>query len=144
MIADIELLSKVIEHLNVGVVVLDAENNIVAFNRKAGEFLGQDHEARIGTSILRCHPQRAETGVLKMIDQMKTGELDKYEGFVNFLGRIVYEYIYPVRDDEGKYVATVSEIHDGTDRAEVLTSKGEFEQPEMHGSGESAPRSPEP
>jgi DUF438 domain-containing protein len=141
---DIEVLGKVIESLNVGVVVLNPQNEIIAFNRKAGEFLQQDSETRIGTSILRCHPERAEAGVLKMIDQMKSGELESYEGFVNFCGRIVYEYIYPIRDERGNYIATVSEIHDGADKAEALKLKGEFTQPEMHGLGESAPRAPQP
>jgi PAS domain S-box-containing protein len=124
------------------VVVIDKDNRIVLFNKLAGEMLNQDSESRIGTSILRCHPERAEQGVLKMIDQMKTGELKEYEGWVNFAGRVLYEYIYPLHDESGNYIGAVGEMHDASEKAEFLRAKGEFEKPEMHGLGESSPRSP--
>jgi len=140
----IELMQKLMDNLNVGIVVLNKENQIILFNRKAGEFLQQDHESRLGSSILRCHPERAEAGVLKMINQMKSGELGKYEGWVNFAGRYVYEYIYPIWNGDGEYIATVSEIHDGAERVEYLKSQGEWKSPEMHGTGASSPRTPLP
>lgn len=80
-----EVLTNIINTLNVGVAVIDDNNDIILFNRIAGEMLQQDPEARVGTSILLCHPERAEPGVLKMIEQLRTGEIDKYEGFVNFI-----------------------------------------------------------
>jgi PAS domain S-box-containing protein len=144
MSTDLEIMKHIIENLNVGIVVLNEENQIILFNQKAGEYLQQDHESRLGSSILRCHPERAEPEVLKMINQLKSGELDKYEGWVNFVGRYVYEYIYPLRNEAGEYVATVSEIHDGAERVEYLKSRGEWKPPEMHGTGVSSPRTPFP
>jgi PAS domain S-box-containing protein len=138
----LELMQQLIENLNVGIVVLNKDNQILIFNKKAGEFLQQDAKSRVGSSILRCHPERAEPGLLKMINQLKSGELSKYEGWVNFIGRYVYEYIYPIRNEAGEYVYTVSEIHDGAERAEYLKSQGEWKPPEMHGTGASSPRSP--
>jgi PAS domain S-box-containing protein len=140
----LELMQQLVENLNIGIVVLDKDNQIVVFNQKAGEFLQQDHESRVGSSILRCHPERAEPGLLKMINQLKSGELSKYEGWVNFIGRYVYEYIYPIRNEAGEYLGTVSEIHDGAERAEYLKSQGEWKPPEMHGTGASSPRTPFP
>lgn len=139
---NLELLQQLIENLNVGIVVLNKDNQIILFNRKAGEFLQQDHKGRVGSSILRCHPERAEPGLLKMINQLKSGELAKYEGWVNFIGRYVYEYIYPIRNESGEYLGTISEIHDGAERAEYLKNQGKWTPPEMHGTGASSPRSP--
>jgi PAS domain S-box-containing protein len=144
MSLDLELMKHLIENLNIGIVVLNKENQIILFNRKAGEYFQQDCESRIGSSILRCHPERAEPGVLKMINQFKNGELSKYEGWVNFIGRYMYEYLYPIRSETGEYLATVSEIHDGTEKAEYLKSQGEWKPPEMHGTGASSPRLPFP
>ena len=137
-------LSKLLHSIHVGVVVIDGDNNIVFFNKLAGEMLEQDSDSRVGTSILLCHPERAEPGVLKMISQMKSGELKEYEGWVNFAGRILYEYIYPLWDDDGNYGGAVAELHDATEKAEYLKSQGDWKAPEMHGLGESAPRSPRP
>jgi PAS domain S-box-containing protein len=137
-----EFLTNVIEMLNVGVAVIDVNNDIILFSKIAGEMLQQDPEARVGTSILLCHPERAEPGVLKMIEQFRTGELEKYEGFVNFVGRILYEHITPIRDQSGKYLGAIIELRDAKEKAEYLKARGEYEEPEMHGSGESSPRSP--
>jgi PAS domain S-box-containing protein len=135
-------LLHLLDRMHAGVVVIDNDNTIVVFNELAEKMLNQDRKSRIGTSLLLCHPERAEPGVRKMIDQMKSGELDEYEGWVNFAGRILYEYIYPLRNDDGRYVGAVAELHDGKEKAEYLKTKGEFEMPEMHGLGESSPRRP--
>jgi len=135
-------LLQLLDRIHAGVVVIDNGNKIVVFNELAGKMLNQDGQTRIGTSLLLCHPERAEPGVLKMIDQMKSGELDEYEGWVNFAGRILYEYIYPLRNDDGRYIGAVAELHDGKEKAEYLKTKGEFQMPDMHGLGDSSPRSP--
>ncbi|MFW9799954.1 MAG: PAS domain-containing protein [Candidatus Thorarchaeota archaeon] len=133
-----------LDSLHVGVVVLDARDNIVIFNRMAGELLQLDPESRIGTSVLLCHSEKAEAGVLKMLGQMRSGELREYEGWVDFAGRIVYEYLYPLWDENGGYAGAVAEIHDGTERAEYLKSRGEWKDLDSVGIGERAPRSPHP
>ncbi|MHA2042414.1 MAG: PAS domain-containing protein, partial [Candidatus Thorarchaeota archaeon] len=58
-------LVHLLDRLHAGVVVIDKDNKIVLFNELAGEMLNQDPKSRIGTSILLCHPERAEPGVLK-------------------------------------------------------------------------------
>jgi PAS domain S-box-containing protein len=140
----IENLQQVVETLEVGVVVIDQDNNIVVFNRKAGEMLQQDPETRIGTSLLLCHPERAEPGVLKIIDQMKSGELDQYGGFVHFAGRMLYEYITPLKNQAGEYIGAIAEMRDAKERSEFLKSRGEWKEIEEHGLGDSSPRSPVP
>ncbi|MHA1484865.1 MAG: PAS domain-containing protein, partial [Candidatus Thorarchaeota archaeon] len=138
----LEILEGIVDTLNVGLVVLDKDDKIVLFNRKAGEMLQQDPKERIGSPLLRCHPARAEPGVLKMIGEIKSGKLEKYDGWVKFIGRIIYEYIYPIRDKDGKYVAIVAEFHDAAEKAEYLKGLGEWTKPDMHGTGDSSPRSP--
>ncbi len=144
MTLDFDLMRRLVEDLNVGICVLDINNQIVVFNQKAGEQLQQDHESRIGSSILRCHPERAEQSVLKMIGDLKSGELEKYEGWVHFIGKYFYEYIYLLRDDQGNHMATVMELHDAAERAEYLKMTEEWKPPPEHGRGESSPRLPSP
>ena len=143
MTLDFDLMRRLVEDLRVGICVLDKDDKIVVFNRKAAEQLQQDKD-RIESSILRCHPERAEPGLLKMIGELKSGELEKYEGWVHFIGRHFYEYIYAIRDDKGNHLATVMELHDAAEKAEYLKMKEGWEPPPEHGRGESAPRSPFP
>jgi DUF438 domain-containing protein len=141
MTLDFDTLRRLVEDLNVGICVLDKDDRIVIFNRKVAEQLQQDVD-RVNSSILRCHPERAEPGVLKMIGELKSGELDKYEGWVHFIGGYFYEYIYAVRDDDGKHLATVMELHDAEERAKYLKMTEDWKPPPEHGRGESSPRSP--
>ncbi len=140
---NLETLKLLLENLNVGICVLDHHDRIIIFNRKVAEQLQQE-EDRVSSSILRCHPERAEPGVLKMIGELKSGKLEKYEGWVHFIGRYFYEYIYAIRDGKGNYLATVMELHDAAERAEYLKMSEGWEPPPEHGRGESAPRSPFP
>ena len=144
MTLDFELMQRLVENLNVGICVLNKDDNIVVFNRKVGEQLQQENENRISSSILRCHPERAEAGVLKMIGDLKSGALEKYEGWVHFIGKNFYEYIYPIKDDSGNYLATVMELHDAAERAEYLRMTEGWKPPDEHGLGESSPRTPFP
>ena len=143
MTLDYDVLALLVENLNVGICVLNQNNEIVVFNRKVAEQLQQE-ENRINSSILRCHPECAEPGVLKMIDELKNGQLEKYEGWVHFIGGYFYEYIYAIRDTKGRHLATVMELHDAAERAEYLKMTEEWEPPSEHGKGESSPRSPFP
>jgi DUF438 domain-containing protein len=143
MTLDIDTMRRLVEDLNVGICVLDKDDRIVIFNPKVAEQLQQDVD-RVNSSILRCHPERAEPGVLKMIGDLKSGKLDKYEGWVHFIGGYFYEYIYAIRDDNGNHLATVMELHDAADRAKYLRMTEGWEPPPEHGRGESSPRSPFP
>lgn len=139
-----DILRTAMDSLNVAVVVIDDKERIVIFNRTAGELFGQDGPSRIDSSILRCHPERAEPGVLKMLGQMKSGELKNYQGWVNFRGNILYEFIYPLLDQSGKYIGAVAELHPAAEKAEYLKSRGEWKEPQLHGVGASSPRGPLP
>ena len=109
MTLDFDVMRRLVEDLNVGVCVLDKDDKIVVFNRKVAEQLQQD-ESRVDSSILRCHPERAEPGLLKMIGELKSGELEKYEGWVHFIGRHFYESQFPARRVSGEDFDVIEEL----------------------------------
>jgi DUF438 domain-containing protein len=138
----LDLLVRFAENLNVGIVIVDDEDKIVLFNKLAGEMLQQDPQSRLGTSIMRCHGEVSEKPVMKMITELKNRVMTHYEGWVNFKGRMLYEYIYPLWDDEGNCIAVIEELHDAAEKAEYLKLKGEWEELHVSGLGDKAPRSP--
>ncbi|TFG31117.1 PAS domain-containing protein [Candidatus Thorarchaeota archaeon] len=138
----LDLLEKFAENLNVGIVIVDNKDKIILFNKRAGEMLQQDPETRIGSSILRCHGEVSEKPVLKMIDDLKNRVMDHYEGWVNFKGRMLYEYIYPLWNSKGECLAVVEELHDAAEKAEYLKMKGDWKDLHISGLGEKSPRSP--
>lgn len=138
----LELLEKFADNMNVGIVLVDNDDRIILFNKMAGEMLQQDPESRRGTSILRCHGEVSEKPVMKMIADLKNRVMDHYEGWVNFKGRMLYEYIYPLWNTSGECLAVVEELHDAKEKAEYLKMKGEWKELHISGLGEKAPRSP--
>jgi PAS domain S-box-containing protein len=137
-----EFLGKFVDAMNAGIVLVDPSNQIVLFNRLAGEMLQQIPEDRIGTSLLMCHGEISEENVLKMITDMRTRKMEKYEGWVNFRGRMLYEYIYPIFGANGDFLGIVEELHDASEKAEYLKSRGEWRDIHVSGIGEKSPRSP--
>ncbi len=139
---ELEVLQQVVENLNVGIVVVDSGNNITLFNRLAGEMLQQEPSTRIGTSILRCHGEVSEGPVLKMLEDLRTRAMEKYEGWVNFKGRMLFEHIYPIWGTDGTCLGIVEELHDAGERAEYLKLKGDWKNIHVSGIGEKSPRRP--
>ncbi|MDF1539347.1 MAG: PAS domain-containing protein [Candidatus Thorarchaeota archaeon] len=139
MIELTEIISRAVDIMNVGIILVDNDNQIVLHNKIAGEMFQLIPEERIGTSILRCH---AEESVLKMIEKLRNGVIEKHEDWTNFKGRMMYMYTYPVRDDEGNYVGLVEDLHDAAEKAEHLKSKGMLEKVHVSGYDKKVPRNP--
>jgi DUF438 domain-containing protein len=142
MTIHLDALKLVVDDLNTGIVVIDNDDKIILFNRLAGEMLQQEPESRIGSSIYRCHGEISEGPVAKMISDLRSGVMDHYEGWVNFRGRMLYEYIYPLRDSQGICLGIVEELHDAAEKAGYLKMKGEWKEIHISGLGEKTPRSP--
>lgn len=142
MMNELEVLRLLAENLNVGIVVVNPENKIVLFNRLAGEMLQQEPSSRIGTSILRCHGEVSERPVLKMLDDLRSKKMERYEGWVNFRGRMLFEHIYPIWSEDGTCLGVVEELHDAAEKAEYLKLKGDWQSIHVSGVGEKSPRSP--
>ncbi|RDE12505.1 MAG: hypothetical protein C4K49_09880 [Candidatus Thorarchaeota archaeon] len=140
----LEALKGVLNVLNVGIVLVGNDDKILLFNRIAGEMLQQDSPSRIGTSILRCHGEVSEPNVRKMLSEIRSGSMQKYEGWVDFRGRMLYEHIYPVRNDRGECILVVEELHDSAEKAEYLKIAGQWKDIHVSGVGMKAPRSPRP
>lgn len=140
----IGVLKQTIDTLHIGIVLVDNDDKIVLFNRVAGEMLKQDPASRIGTSIYRCHAEVSEPVVKKMLTEIRSGALKYYEGWVNYLGRMLYEHIYPVRNMKGECVLVLEELHDAAEKAEYLKTTGEWKDVHVSGVGVKAPRGPKP
>jgi uncharacterized protein len=112
MTLNIKFLNTILDHVKIGLVVIDKNNEILVFNKLAGEMLGENPTERLGTDLLLCHPPESEKGVLKLIEDIIHKRIDHYEGWSNYQGRMLYEYIIPLWDDDGKYIGMIEELHE--------------------------------
>jgi PAS domain S-box-containing protein len=138
-----EVLSAITDQLSIGLVIIDENNRIILFNELAGLMLQEDPSQRMGSTILSCHPLESEPAVEKLINDIRTGVLHHYEGWVNYRGRILYEYIRPIRTRAGHYIGMIEELHDAKERAEALEAQGDWQDVHVSGAGSRAPRKPE-
>ncbi|GAB4242310.1 MAG: hypothetical protein Kow00129_00730 [Thermoleophilia bacterium] len=77
-----EAIHDIIENLQAGILVTDADLRVVYANGYETEFYRLPKEELIGRDILtHCHKPRSRQVILTMIDQMKSGELDEKAKF---------------------------------------------------------------
>ena len=139
-----ELLQKVMNTIDVGIVFVDADNKIVFFNRAAGEMLNVEPEERKGTSILLCHLKVIEQKVEQRIDEIRKDPQRRTKGrIVNYQGRYLQETFYSVSDEQGNYLGIIGVFQDVEEKVSLLKQLGEFEEPRVFGVGERRPRRPQ-
>lgn len=144
MAGTFELLQKVLNSLDVGVVFIDAGNRIVFFNREAGKMLNEEPEKRIGTPILLCHPKTSEKKVEQFIDDFRKNPQRKFEPkILNYQGRYLQETFHSVTDDQGKYLGLVEVLQDAEEKVLLLKQLGKFEEPHVSGVGSKVPQRPD-
>jgi len=138
-----ELLQKIMNTIDVGIVFVDADNKIVFFNRAAGEMLNVKPEERIGTSILLCHPKVLEQKVVQRIDEIRKDPQRRTKGrIINYQDRYLQETFYSVSDEQGNYLGIIGVFQDVEEKVSLLKQLGKFEEPRVFGVGGRRPRRP--
>lgn len=123
-----ESLLDIIDALRVGISVVDDNNRIVLMNRLFGEMVQQSPAERVGTSVFNCHPPESRLAVEKMMNELRNGTRDHAEGWVNFRGRMIYEYLYPITGRDGNLVGIADELHDAADQVEYMKKLGVWKE----------------
>jgi len=102
-----DVLEAVLETLPVEFSVLDADDQVLAWNK---------HETRIfkrpagvvGRNVKDCHPKKSLAKVEQIISEMKKGSRDKARFWIDLGGegskiKVMIEY-FALRDSNGKYL----------------------------------------
>ena len=138
-----ELLQQVMNTIDTGIVFVDDSNQLVFFNRAAGEFLNMEPEERIGTSVSLCHPEKIEQKVQERIGQFRKDPQMKTKGrIVNFHGRYVRQTFFSVSDEQGKYLGIAGVFEDAEKMASLLKQLDKFKEPRVFGADDGSPSSP--
>jgi PAS domain S-box-containing protein len=137
------MLHNVLNGMGVGIVVIDADDRIVFFNREAGKMLKEEPEKRMGQSVLLCHPKASEEKVRQFIDDFRKDPQHKFRRqMLNYQGRYLEEDFYSLFDDQGKYLGLVELLYDAEEKVSLLKQLGRFEEPHVSGVGSKAPQGP--
>lgn len=123
-----ESLLDIFDALRIGISVVDDNNRIVLMNRLFGEMVQQSPAERTGTSVFDCHPPESRLAVEKLMSELRNGSRDHAEGWVNFRGRMIYEYLYPITGRDGSFAGIADELHDAADLAEYMKKLGVWKE----------------
>jgi len=108
----LDVVTNMLDALPVELSFVD-ENDIVRFythqNKKK---IFHRSLSVIGRSVQKCHPEKSVHLVNQILSEMKAGERDKAEFWINFDGMFVHISYYAVRDNDGKYQGCVEMVHD--------------------------------
>ncbi len=127
-----ELLQKIINTIDLGIVFVDTDNKIVIFNNTAGDMLNADPEEKIGTSILLCHPKESEQRVVQVFDFFRKNPQHRTKGrIVNVQGRYLNQTFYSISDEKGDYMGVMMILTDAKEMVSLLKQSGNFNEPRV-------------
>ena len=126
-----DILESVFETLPVEFSVLDAEDNVLAWNKHETRIFKRPKNV-VGRNVRDCHPNQSLDKVEKILYEMKSGTRDKARfwidlsvGSIEVQQKILIEY-YALRDSEGTYLGcmevsqNISEIQQLTGQKRLL------------------------
>ncbi|MBN3033383.1 MAG: PAS domain-containing protein [Candidatus Saganbacteria bacterium] len=115
------VLSAILETLPVEFSVLDADDQVMAWNKHDTRIFKRP-EAALGRNVRQCHPPKSLDKVLAIINEMKAGKRGKARFWIDLQGKKVMIEYYALRDKAGKYLGCLEASQDIT---EIQGLKGE-------------------
>jgi len=91
------------------------ENDVVRYFNKNGDRIFPRPRSGIGRKVQNCHPKKSVHIVNKLLGEMKTGERDSAQFWINLKGRKIYIRYFAVRDRDGNYLGCLEATQDITD-----------------------------
>jgi PAS domain S-box-containing protein len=122
MIGDLddEVLEAVLETIPVEFSVLDADDEVLAWNKHKTRIFKRP-EAVVGRNVKKCHPEKSLGKVETIISEMKEGKRDKARFWIDLelpeyedKQKVMIEY-YALRNSNGKYLGCLEASQNITD-----------------------------
>jgi PAS domain S-box-containing protein len=130
MIGDLddEILEAVLETIPVEFSVLDANDEVLAWNKHKTRIFKRP-ESVVGRNVKKCHPEKSLDKVEKIISEMKKGKRDKARFWIdrelpdyNEKQKVMIEY-YALRDNNGKYLGCLEASQNITELQKLTGQK---------------------
>jgi PAS domain S-box-containing protein len=117
-----ETLERILDALPVEFSFIDEGDTVRIFN-KNGDRIFPRPRSVIGRRVQDCHPSKSLHKVQQIIDEMKAGERDVAEFWIDHAGMKVHIRYFAVRDDDGGYLGCLEVSQDITAIQEIEGEK---------------------
>jgi len=118
------VLEALLETIPVELSVLDANDELMAFNKPDTRIFKRPPGA-LGRNVRKCHPEKSIDKVLTIISEMRAGKRDKARFWIDLpLGpngekhKVLIDY-YALRDKDGKYLGCLEASQDIDDYRKI-------------------------
>ena len=109
-----EQVAGILENLPLDITFAD-DNDTVKYWNKHDTRISKRPATALGRSVQECHSPHSVDKVNQVISELKSGEKDFEEFWINLNGRKLYIRYLAVRDKGGKYLGTLEVNQDITD-----------------------------
>jgi len=117
-----ETLEAIFDALPMEVSFVD-DADTVRYYSKGDQRIFKRTPAVIGRKVQDCHPPQSLHKVEQVINDLKSGERDVAEFWIELGGRKVYIRYFAVRDKAGKYLGVLEVTQDITDLQKLTGEK---------------------
>ncbi len=117
-----EQLVGILEAIPVEISFVD-QNDAVRFWNKHETRIFKRPLATIGKTVQNCHPKHSLDKVSQVLSDLKSGQRDSAEFWIDLKGRKIYIRYFAVRDKAGKYLGTLEATQDITDIKKIEGGK---------------------
>ncbi|MCK4438138.1 DUF438 domain-containing protein [Candidatus Bathyarchaeota archaeon] len=93
---------------------VDSDDKVQLFN-KNGDRIFPRSESVIGLKVQNCHPHKSVDKVEKILEEMKAGEREHADFWINLKDKKIQIRYFAVRDPEGKYLGCLEVSQDITE-----------------------------
>jgi len=93
---------------------VDSDDRVQLFN-KNGDRIFPRSESVIGLKVQNCHPHKSVDKVEKILEEMKAGEREHADFWINLKDKKIQIRYFAVRDPEGKYIGCLEVSQDITE-----------------------------
>lgn len=110
-----EQLEAMLNSLPFDITFVDADDTVRYFNSPIDGRIFVRTKAILGRKVQQCHPQSSLHVVNRLLEEMKSGERDVAEFWINKRGRLIHIRYFAVRDASGRYLGCMEVTQDITD-----------------------------
>ena len=109
-----EQLEGILEAIPVEISFVD-ENDSVRFWNKHKTRIFKRPASVIGKSVQDCHPLQSVNKVNQVLSDLKSGERDSVEFWINIGEKKIYIRYFAIKDRAGRYLGTLEATQDVTE-----------------------------
>jgi uncharacterized protein len=115
-------IEAIFNNLPVDITFVD-EHDTVRYFSESKERIFPRTKAIIGRKVQNCHPQDSVHVVEKIVEELKSGQREMAEFWINLNKRLIYIRYFAIRNTEGEYTGCLEVTQDITDIQKIQGEK---------------------